>query len=141
MLSVAKAGGTIWNYSDRFTLTGMTGVFSTTVTTGLRSVTDTTGPPTVNNIVTAVAPGAAPTEADQFAIPYNMQTGTIRYAPMQPIPGSKITKTNTAPLWPTSSVSHATAPLPIATIATTITQAGTFSTASHPNTVSFYLQF
>ena len=137
MISTATAGGTVTNYSDRFTLTGMTGVFSTTIQTALATVSGTTGPATVNNVAAAgAAAGAAGTAADgAFGTPYNLQTGLTKYAPMQPVPPTSITATNTSPLWPTSSVVLASTFLPIPSIATTITQANTFSVSSHANTV------
>lgn len=135
MISTAAAGGTVTNYSNRFSMTGMTGVFSPAVVTALQSVTGTAGPPTVNAIAAAVPPAGAATGGD-FAIPYNEQVGTIRYAPMQPVPPTKITATNTQPLWPTSAVVFASTHLPIPSIVTTITQAQTFIVTSHANTVS-----
>lgn len=138
MISTATAGGTVTNYSNRFTLTGMTGVFSAAVQTALKTVTGTAGPATVNNIAQAAPPPGQAATADEgvYATPYNDQIGLTRYAPMQPVPPTAITATNTAPLWPTSSVVLATTFLPIPSIQTTITQAQTFSVASHPNTVS-----
>ncbi len=131
MLSVATAGGTVWNYSDRFTLTGMTGVFCAAVQAELLVVSGTTGPDTVNNVAGAVA---APGD-DVWGTPYNLQTGLTKYAPMQPVPPTAITATITSPLWPTSSVSLATTFLPIPSVVTTLTQANTFSVSSHANTV------
>ena len=135
MISTATAGGTVTNYSSRFTLTGMTGVFSAAVTTALASVSGTTGPATVNNVADAAAGGAGTAEAGVYGTPYNLQTGLTKYAPMQPVPPTAITATNTSPLWPTSSVVLASTFLPIPSIATTITQGNTFSVASHANTV------
>jgi hypothetical protein len=40
-------------------------------------------------------------------------------------------------LWPTSSVVFASTYLPIPSIVTTLTQAGTFSVSSHANTVHY----
>ncbi len=137
MLSVATAGGTIWNYSSRFTLTGMTGTFSTTVQAEVEAITDTTGPDTVNNLASNVAATSA--DEGAWGTPYYLQTGLTRYAPMAPVPGSAITATNTAPLFPTSSVSLASTFLPIASIVTTLTQAQTHSISSHANTVCFQL--
>jgi len=145
MISTATAGGTVTNYSNRFTLTGMTGVFAAAVTTGLTSVSGTTGPDTVNNVANAVTTAVAGTTVATgtdglWATPYNEQEGLTRYAPMQPIPGTKITATNTSPLWPTSSVVLASTFLPIASQLTTITQSGTYSASSHANTVRCVLQ-
>lgn len=137
MISTAAAGGTVTNYSNRFTLTKMTGVFSPAVTTALQGVSGTSGPPTVNAIA-AAAPvaGTGTAAAGAYAVPYNEQTGTVKYAPMQPVPPTKITATNTSPLHPTSAVDLASTPLPIASIVTTVTQAQTFSVSSHANTVN-----
>lgn len=121
-------------------MVGMTGTFPTTViTTG---ITSTAGPPTVNAIAAvANAPAAvADGVASDFLVPYNMQTGTVRYAPMQPIPGTAITQTATTPLWPTSAVQFAATFLPNPTIVTTKTQAATYSVSSHANTVSLLIK-
>ncbi|TAQ90862.1 hypothetical protein B7494_g781 [Chlorociboria aeruginascens] len=138
MISVASAGGTVTNYSNRFTMAGMSGVFSAAVTSALSTVTTTDGPPTVNNVAAAVAAPDPNTqiEGGAYATPYTLQTGPMRYAPMQPVPGSTITATNTSPLYPTSSVIFASTYLPIATIQTTVTEAQTFSVASHENTAA-----
>ncbi len=135
MTSVKADGGSVINYSSRFTLTGMTGTFTADVTTALGTVTGTTGPPTQ---LIAAAGGAADASAagGQFGIPYNQQTGLTRYAPMQPLPPHTITEQNTSPLWPTSSVSIATTFLPIPSIQTTVTQNPTYAFTSHENTVS-----
>lgn len=140
MISTAAAGGTVTNYSDRFSLSGMTGTFSADVVTALAKVSGTDGPPSVNAIAAQAPAGGAATASGDFAIPYNEQEGTIRYAPMQPVPPTKITATNTDPLWPTSAVQFASTFLPNPTVVTTLTQAQTFSVASHPNSVClFYL--
>ncbi|PMD40742.1 hypothetical protein L207DRAFT_554394 [Hyaloscypha variabilis F] len=137
MISVATAGGTVTNYSNRFTLTGMTGTFSQTVTTGLLTVSGTTGPDTVNNVVTAgAAAGTIAVGDGLWGTPYTLQTGLTKYAPMQPVPPTAITATNTSPLWPTSSVVLASTYLPIPSVLTTLTQPQTFSVASHANTAA-----
>lgn len=134
MVSVAAAGGSVINYSDRFTLTGMTGTFSTAEKTANDAVTSDAGPDTVNGVTDTTA--TTTTAAGAWGTPYDEQTGLTRYAPMQPLPGTTITATNTVPLWPTSSVSIATTYLPNPSIVTTLTQAGTYSFSSHANTVS-----
>jgi hypothetical protein len=136
MISTAAAGGTVTNYSNRFTLTGMTGTFSQDVTNALLTVSGTTGPDTVNDVTGTSATTAV--EEGVWGTPYNLQTGLTRYAPMQPVPPTAITATNTSPLWPTSSVSLATTYLAIPSIVTTLTQPQTFSVSSHANTVSFF---
>ncbi|PBP17849.1 putative beta-1,6-glucan boisynthesis protein (Knh1) [Diplocarpon rosae] len=132
MLSVAAAGGTVWNYSNRFTLTGMTGVFDPVVAANNKLVVGTTGPDTQNNVV---ADAAASGQGD-FEIPYTMQTGLTKYAPMQPVPPTAITATNTAPLWPTSAVQFAVTFLPTPSQVTTFTQSQTFSISSRANTAA-----
>lgn len=134
MISTAAAGGTVTNYSPRFSLTGMTGTFSDAMKTANAAVTTTDKAPTVNNVAAAAASPAS-SGAAQYDVPYNEQVGTIRYAPMQPVPGTAITATKTAPLWPTSSVSLASTYLGAPSVVTTLTQAQTFSVASHANTV------
>ena len=87
--SVAAAGGTVINYSDRFTLSGMTGAFPPDVVAANAAVKGTAGPPTVNQVAGANAPAAG---TGEFAVPYTLQTGPTKFAPMQPVPPTKITK-------------------------------------------------
>jgi hypothetical protein len=138
MISVATAGGTVTNYSNRFTLTGMAGTFSQAVKDGLLTVSGTTGPAAVNNVAAAAA-GTANVEEGVWGTPYNLQTGPTKYAPMQPVPPTAITVTNTSPLWPTSSVVLASTYLPIPSVLTTLTQTQTFSVSSHANTVGLVI--
>jgi hypothetical protein len=116
----------------------MTGVFSAAVTTALATVSGSTGPAAVNDVADAAA-GGSTASADEgvYGTPYNLQTGLTKYAPMQPVPPTAITATNTSPLFPTSSVSLAATFLPIPSIVTTLTQVQTFSVSSHANTVCF----
>jgi len=136
MISVATAGGTITNYSPRFSLTGMTGSFPANVIAGLQKVTGTAGPATENNVAAANPGAGAGGQAGGFSVPYTLQTGLTKYAPMQPQPGTKITAKTAAPLWPTSSVSYAQTWLPRPSQVTTFTQSFTYSVSSMENTVS-----
>lgn len=138
MISVAAAGGDVINYSDRFSLTSMVGTFPSVVKEGLQTVKGTTsGPPTENQI--ANPPNAAAdtvaAEPPEFKIPYTLQTGEIRYAPMPPVPATKITAKNVSPQWPTSSytVYQTIAGKPNAV--STVTDYQTFSVSSIENTV------
>lgn len=74
----AATGGSIINYSDRFTLSGMTGVFPASVIAGLKTVSGTSGPATVNEIQQVQNdPAASDTAvggAASFALPFTMQT-------------------------------------------------------------------
>ena len=82
--------------------------------------------------------GGVPAADGPFAISYQFQTtGLTKYAPMQPKPGTKITATNTAPLFAPSPFTVATTFLPIPSQVTTITQAITYSVSSRENTVCF----
>ena len=144
MLCTGKTGGTLEVFSNHFTLTGMTGAFPAPVLAAASAVTATTPPAVVNKLANAPAPNpGAPGAEDPalFTVPFNLQEGTVRYAAMQPVPPTAITATNTAPLYPTSAVKFASTFLPIPTIATTYTQEGTFSVASHPNTVRMLFPF
>lgn len=141
MISTAKDGGTITNYSNRFTITGMTGNTPPQFVSAISAIGSTQGPETVNNIANDVAAGAGAGagagvgEAAGFNVPYSMQTGLTKYAPMQSVPPTQITLKGYTPLYPTSAFSIATAPLPVASIVTTITQSQTFSVAIQENTV------
>lgn len=137
MISVATAGGTIVNYSPRFSLTGMTGSFPANVIAGLKTVTGTAGPATENNVAAAnPGAGAGAGQGGGFAVPYTLQTGLTKYAPMQPQPPTKITAKNATPLWPTSAVTYAQTWLPRPLQVTTFTQSNSFSVSSKENTVS-----
>lgn len=134
----AGTGGTVTNYSDRFSLSGMTGTFPATVTTGLSGLSGTNGPATENNFAAAGAKAAAAggSVVAGATVPYTLQTGPIRYAPMQGKPGTKITAKNASPQYPTSSVTIAHTWLPTPEAVTTQTVSATYSTSSHANTVS-----
>ena len=132
MISTASAGGTITNFSPRFSLTGMTGVFPANVAAAAKEVQGTQGPAAVNALVAAAAPGVGD---DEFDVPYAMQTGLTKFAPMQPVPPTKITKSKATPLYPPSDVPIATTFLPPPSQLATTTQPQTFSTQSHENTV------
>ncbi|KAB8291698.1 hypothetical protein EYC80_006496 [Monilinia laxa] len=131
MVATATAGGTVTVYSNRFSISGMTGTFSSTFT-----ITGTAGPATVNTVADTAASSSSAASADDgvFATPYQSQTGLTKYAPMGLMPGTTITATNTSPQYPTSSVDIATAYLSPPTIDTTLTQPQTASYNSHANT-------
>ena len=133
MISVAQ-GGTVINYSDRFSLSGMTGTFPLAVAEAAKAVKDTKGPDTVNNV--AGPNGANPSAPSGTGDDYWGQTGTIRYAPMQGKPGTKITAKSASRRHPTSSVQIATTFLPPAKQSKTVTASNTFSTRSMEHTVS-----
>lgn len=117
----------------------MTGTFPQSVTQGLRRVSGVGGPDTVNNIKAPQAgdTGNTATAADDSAydVPYTLQTGTIRYAPMPPMAKTQITAKNASPQFPTSAytVYHKIAGTPNAI--TTNTLPLTFSAVSREATV------
>ncbi|KAF2636778.1 hypothetical protein P280DRAFT_408362 [Massarina eburnea CBS 473.64] len=133
MVATATKGDTYTVYSKRFTMTDMTGTFNDTVLASLEEVTDSSGPDTLDSIGKR-ADTVVPTS--MYDVEYTMQTGATRYAPMQPIPGTKITKSTASPLFPTSSVSVAKSHLPIPSILTTVTQSQTHSVSSMENTIA-----
>ncbi|KAF2836164.1 beta-1,6-glucan boisynthesis protein-like protein [Patellaria atrata CBS 101060] len=133
MISVAKSGGTVTNYSPRFTLTGMTGTFAPNIIAALESVEGTKGPPTVNNVADVTA---SATPEEQYGVEYTMQTGLTHYAPMQKVPPTKIKKKSWSAQYPTSSVSFAKTFLPTPEPKTTFTQSNGFTHTSIENPAS-----
>ena len=140
MISTSSEGGTVTNYSDRFSISGMTGTTPAAEAAAVVALNGATaGPATVNNIANNAAPAAGTTavvDGGVYAVPYNLQTGLTKYAPMQPVPPTKITAKNVTPLYPTSAVTIATTYLAIPSIVTTMTLSQTFSVSSMENTVS-----
>ena len=132
IISPIATGGTVTNYSPRFSLTGMKGTFPPGVAAGIKAASGTEGPPTEKS--EGGAPGANAPSAS-YAIPFASQSGQIFYAPMQKRPGSKITAKTISPAYPTSSFKLAKSPLPPPVPTTTFTASMTMSTSSHAHTV------
>lgn len=133
------AKGTVMNFSNRFTLSGMTGQFSAAVLAGLKDVSGTAGPASVNNVLNppAAAPAAPAVGDSAFAVPYTMQTGPIRYAPMASQAPTQITAKGNGRQYATSAYtiwSRSGMPGPDAT--QTVTQPWTYSYSSMEATVS-----
>jgi hypothetical protein len=144
MISVGINGGTDTVYSARFGLTGMTGVLNAAQLQGITAAgSDTTYViPAAHGIVTAGAAAgttaaAAVPEAGLYTVPYNLQTGFIKYAPMQPIPGTKITKKTASMMNPSSAFTIFTTYAPPASITYTVTESQTLTHSSRENPVSF----
>ena len=140
IISTAKEGGTVINYSDRFTVTGMTGTTTASIKNAVTALGGSTaGPATVNNVAANANPSAvasAPAVGGAaYNVPYNQQQGLTRYAPMQGVPPTKITQKKATPLYPTSAFKIAKNWLPQPSIVTTLTEPQTFSVHSHQNTV------
>jgi hypothetical protein len=142
MVSVGIDGGTDIVYSARFGLTGMTGVFTALQQQGVTAAGSDTSfvPPAAHQLVTAVAgagTAAAAPVTGMFDVAYNQQTGLIKYAPMQPIPGTKITAKTPTPLNPTSAFTIFKTYAPPASVTFTVTESQTMSHSSRENPVSF----
>ena len=138
----AAEGGYIINYSNRFTITGMAGTVSPAVkAAAIAAGSSTTGPATLNAVAAAAPAAAEPAGGAAYNIPYNKQEGLTKYAPMQPVPPTKITQKSAAPLFPTSAYTIATTWLPQASILTTLTASQTFSVHSMENTVSAFISW
>ena len=131
MVSQSTTGGTVTNYSPRFSLSDMTGVFPQNVITGMQSVTGTEGPPTQNDEGSSPSSGAT----GSFALPWDMQTGLTKYAAMQPYPPTKITAKTRTPLFPSSPYTVATTLMGHPTILTTVTQPVTWAFSQKENPV------
>ncbi|MCJ1286981.1 hypothetical protein MMC26_006328 [Xylographa opegraphella] len=138
-----SGGGTVVNYSQRFSVSGMTGAWPSLAIQAAFKATSgalTAVPATVNTVTNGVpnAPAAGGGVADgQYGVSYQFQTtGLTKYAPMQLRPGNTITATNTAPLFPPSLFTVAPTYLPTPSIVTTITQSVTFSVTSIVNPAS-----
>lgn len=129
-------GGTVINFSKRFTLSGMTGTFSAAVQAGLAKVSGTDGPATQNQIANPQNAAAAG-GSSQFGVPYTMQTGPVRYAPMAARAPTKITAKGNARQFPTSAYSvwfRSGMPQPDAT--QTVTDVYTFTVSSMEATIA-----
>lgn len=138
MLCLASDGGTVSVFSDRFTITGMTGELEPEYANAAEGL-GTTGPENVNNVANAGVEEPAGDDgppASLFEIQFGEQTGLTRYAPMQPIAPTKITKKEASRMHPTSSYDVAKTFLPPASIQTTVTQKQTNTVKSIENTVS-----
>ena len=115
----------------------MTGTFPPNVQAGIKTVTGTAGPATEKQAQgqQGANAGGAGVPAGADTVPYTMQTGSIKYAPMQGRPGTKITAANPTPQYPTSSVALAKTFLPTPVQVTTMTVSQTFLVSSRANTV------
>ncbi|CAK44833.1 hypothetical protein AnigIFM63309_002309 [Aspergillus niger] len=137
-LRIAASGpdASVVNYSDRFTLTNMTGSFSPTVINGIPSAmypTDSFPPAHMDESHEELRKRQV---AGPFTIPYQLQTGPTRYAPMAKKPGSTIPVGTPTPQYPTSAYSVATTYLPQATVQMTLSASETYSVISIENTAS-----
>ena len=138
----AATGGSVINYSDRFSISGMDGVFPPVVTAGLKTVSGTAGPPTENNIQAVQQPGAGgaatPVVAGGgYTVAYTLQTDPIRYAPMPPMAVTQITAKGQSRQWPSSAYTVYPAAAGSPNAITTQTLSQTFAASSIENTVCY----
>ncbi|OOF92305.1 hypothetical protein ASPCADRAFT_133371 [Aspergillus carbonarius ITEM 5010] len=122
------------NYSERFTLTNMTGAFSPPIVHGIHSAIHSLGSP--------INEGEEHEELRKrqmigsYTIPYPLQTGPTRYAPMAKKPGSTIPAGLPTPQFSASPYTIATTYLPAATVQVTLSASETYSVVSIENTAS-----
>ncbi|MCJ1447461.1 MAG: hypothetical protein MMC23_007972 [Stictis urceolatum] len=138
--SSSAAGGQSITFSDRFSVKGMNGAFPAAGTTSASEV-EAAYKKVSGNIkavpddTDAVAPPAAGAAATGNAPAYSLQTdGTTKMAPMQPRPGTSITKKETTPLYPTTAYKLATTALSTPKFKITQTVSNPSKVKSRPNT-------
>ncbi|GKZ22818.1 hypothetical protein AbraIFM66951_006612 [Aspergillus brasiliensis] len=137
-LRIAASGpeASVVNYSDRFTLTNMTGSFSPTIMNGIYSALYSTDPSPPGHEDENHEELRKRQVAGPYTIPYQLQTGPTRYAPMAKKPGSTIPAGTPTPQYPASAYSIATTYLPQATVQVTLSASETYSVISIENTAS-----
>ncbi|ODQ77283.1 hypothetical protein BABINDRAFT_163561 [Babjeviella inositovora NRRL Y-12698] len=123
---LASAGSTI-QYTNRFTLTGMTG---SKVASGSGS------PPQGQISLVTGGTAAASINPASFSVPYTLQTGSTRYAPMQLQPGTSITVTTWSRRFPTSAVTYFTTKMASPVVYSTVTPGWSYTINSQPNYAS-----
>lgn len=120
-------GGTTIHYSPRFKLTGMSGPTATL------DVTETGSVPAdqASGFDTATT-----ADSKSFTVPYTLQTGKTRYAPMQMQPGTKVTATTWSMKFPTSAVTYYSTKAGTPNVASTITPGWSYTAESAINYAS-----
>jgi hypothetical protein len=94
-------------------------------------------PAAVNPAAVPAPPADANIPAASFSIPFDEQTGTLRYAPMPKKPGTKITVKDQTMLYPTSAYDIFMTNQPAGSVVQTYTQPATYaSVVSREATVS-----
>ncbi|KAI5967465.1 KRE9 [Candida theae] len=122
--TVFKSGSTTTIYTPRFQLTDMEG------TTGTLVVTVTGDQPGGQ---TSAASSAGGDTSASFTVPYTLQTGKTRYAPMQMQPGSTVTATTWTPKYPTSAVTYYSTKHSKPVVYSTITPGWSYTASSEVN--------
>ncbi|EER36477.1 beta-1,6-glucan boisynthesis protein [Histoplasma capsulatum var. duboisii H88] len=114
-------------HSPRFTLIGMTGNFPGRLLDGIKAISGVTDSPPVHYNQLGKR---------QANLPYGLQTGPTRYAPMAKQPPTKITLRTASPQYPQSPFHIAKTYLPPPSVQTTLTAKATFKVASIENTAA-----
>jgi hypothetical protein len=117
------------NYSSRFTLSDMTGSFPPHLVDEIRSLSDHDGSAVKEDLRKRVVQAA-------YTVPYPLQNGLTKYAPMAKEPGSTIPAKAPVPQFSASLYTIATTWLPRATVQATLSASATHSVVSVENTVS-----
>ncbi|EMG50485.1 KRE9 Cell wall synthesis protein KRE9 [Candida maltosa Xu316] len=120
-------GGNTIHYSPRFQLTGMGGP------TGTLDVTETGGVPgaQASGFDTAIT-----VNSGSFTVPYTLQTGKTRFAPMQMQPGTTVTATTWSMKFPTSAVTYYSTKAASPVVYSTITPGWSYTAESAVNYAS-----
>ncbi|KAI3406158.2 KRE9 [Candida oxycetoniae] len=116
------------HYSPRFKLTGMTGPTSTYVVT---ATGDQPGAITEN-----YNPAGNTDFSASFTVPYTLQTGKTRFAPMQMQPGSTVTATTWTRRFPSSAVTYYSTKMKSPVVQSTITPGWSYTASSDVNWAS-----
>ncbi|KAI0462496.1 hypothetical protein LJB42_003990 [Komagataella kurtzmanii] len=115
------SGGYAIVYSERFSLQSMTGTLTPSGS----------GSPPANDISMSNAQNAEISKS--FTVPYTLQTGRTRYAPMQTQPSGTVSATGWTRRYPTSSVSYYSTLVPSPAVYSTITPGWDYSYTSAVN--------
>ncbi|GEQ66651.1 hypothetical protein JCM33374_g314 [Metschnikowia sp. JCM 33374] len=121
------------HYTNRFTLTGMSG--SAATYTFSPALFSTTGDVPVAQVSVGVQ---APKSIDSrsFSVPYTMQTGKFRYAPMQTQPGPSISYTMFSNRHATSAYTPYSTIRPSPNVYSTLTPGWSYAVTSKHNTAA-----
>lgn len=124
VLAMSDTGYTI-HYSQRFELEGMMGSKIAPESSDKRPPD-----PESRNFQ-----GALPVDIDSrsFAVPYHLQTGRAKYAPMQMQPPTKLIKTRWTRIHETSAVTYFTSISKIVQQVTTVTPGWSYTISAAPN--------
>lgn len=123
------------HYTNRFVLTGMTGAASLfTFPANMFSVTGQAPSPAFS--INGEGTPTASIDSASFTVPYTLQTGQTRYAPMQTQPGTTITYTMYSNRHATSAYTPYTSLSPSPNVFSTITPGWSYTVTSTFNSAS-----